>query len=419
MDNASHQYFKVYVPNIEAVLSSQTLPNLEALDWEDHVCPSQSCFQTLAYSTIKHLGIFRARIFEDFNLKLLESRTANGWPLRTLYLKFVPSFPSFSETNSSSLWEDVLCLCSRTLEDLTLVSNVDQANDAVTGNDSPKFPRLRRLKIYEPKLKDASTLEALVHDGLRYLDIDIYSGRIHVNFLQRRGNIPSLESFISYSRRDDELPDIFLRSNPQIKTLAFACALPETTIEYRILPVTNFTSLRLAWACSSITNSALQQISLLKSLKQVYLSAGATPQRLHDWPINHDNLRQHLCTLPLLEKMAFRGDIYPTGRGWSPNGTSYYIFSTHYSLNPESAAKWERSHRNRILVEANKYVNAMPALRWMYFGQLLMSVEVHNRPIKRKNGKMMKTWPRSAHMLSEERDDDEGLLNRTFGGFTY
>ncbi|KAL9582142.1 MAG: hypothetical protein Q9212_003467 [Teloschistes hypoglaucus] len=179
MEDATHQYFKVYVPKIEAALRSQTLSNLQVLDWEDNVCLSQSFFQTLACSTIKHLRIYRAQFFEDFTLELL------------------------------------------------------------------------------------------------------------------------------------------------------------------------------------------------------------------NW------------------------------HGWSQYGTPCYKSSTHHNIDAESEAEWEQGHRERMLFEANKYVKAMPALRWIYFGHLSMGVEVHDRRIKRKKGKMTKTWRRSAHILSDGRDDDEGLLNRTFGGSNF
>ncbi|KAL8668042.1 MAG: hypothetical protein Q9202_000020 [Teloschistes flavicans] len=419
MVTAAHLFFKVYVPKIEAILDRQILPNLELLYWEDAVTLPRSFFQRLAHSTIKHLKIRRAKIDEEFAIEFREPGTAIGWPLRTLHLEIAPNFWVPEDISTYSLCESILRLCSRTLEDLTLIPMNGEEEYAFTGNNIPQFPSLRRLCTHNAK---SSMLEVLVHDDLRYLNIELGLDAVRTDFLGRRGNIPSFESFIWYPSSENTIPDRFLRANRQIQTLAFTSAFSEIIIESRIFPIicpnfTNLTSLQLKWTCTFIPVSAQQQISLLKSLKQIHLSAGNHFGWQRDWLIDHNSLRQNLCTLPLLEKMAFSRDSYPTGFPWLSH-ESYYSHSSYPDTSSEFSAKWERSHRRRMIFEANKYVNVMPALRWMYFGQLPMSVEVLDRPLKRKRGRTMKTWLRSAHVLSNGRDDCWTLLHKIFEGHT-
>lgn len=74
-------------------------------------------------------------------------------------------------------------------------------------------------------------------------------------------------------------------------------------------------------------------------------------------------------------------------------------------LMANEADRWERRHRQRMLAEANKYVDILPKLVWMYFGELPMEVEPADQ-----------IGPSVVRPLSDGRDSCYTLLKRIFGG---
>ncbi|KAL8684325.1 MAG: hypothetical protein Q9218_008339, partial [Villophora microphyllina] len=97
--------------------------------------------------------------------------------------------------------------------------------------------------------------------------------------------------------------------------------------------------------------------------------------------------------MPVLEKMAFNRDGYPIE---DPMLSPYDYYSQPYQEGSAFAARWERNHRKRMLIEVNKYVNVMPKLEWMCFGKIPMKVDLNDRPKKRGRGKKRKVHTRSA-----------------------
>ena len=405
--DASNAFFGQYIASIEAILNFAVLPHLELLDWKDKIVLQRSFFETLALSPVKYLKLFRVAIDHQFNITLQEPFTTYQWPLRTLYLELGPHYGLVGEVSTSPLSESILRLCSPTLEDLILRSTCDHEDPYAftdpTVDALPQFPNLRRLCIQYVNLKDSTVLQALVQDGLRYLEVDFIDA-IYAKFFEHRGTIPTLETFV-WTGYPDESPYQFLQENPQIATLALPMAVSSTTLEEKIVPLLidrfrNLTSLSLVWQGVSIPDSAMQKIALLKTLKQIHLSAGNQFGWKHDWLINHESLRHYLRALPLLEKIAFSRDCYDSLFSLEPQGT-YYLEVEDVGNRAES------QHRQRILDEASKYVSAFDRLGWIYFGQIPMNVDTRHRPAMR-----------NVRALSEERDSCYTLLSKFFGGTT-
>ena len=410
MVNASNAFFGHYVPSIQAILNSVSLPHLELLDWEDKICLSPSFFETLALSPIKHLKLFRVAVDSTFSIVLRESPATYSWPLRTLYLELYPHIDVIGEISTSLLVGSILRLCSPTLEELIL-KTMFQCQDAYTFHNAPtdtvpRFSKLRRLSIGFVEFKDSSMLEAFLQDSLQHLEVGWTWTPVYVDFFDRRGTIPSLQTFVWNGLKAAAPPYKFLKENPQIAALALPASNPGTLLEQKIVPLLvsrfrNLTSLHLVWEDAPIPDSALQEIGSLKTLRQIHLSAGEQCGWKHTWLINHNALRRHLRTLPLLKKIAFSRDTYNySGISWLST-ESYYTGVEHLGKGGESR------HRRRILKLANKYVSAMSKLEWIFFGKIPMAVE-----IKKLHGK------RRAVALSEERDSCYTLLRSIFGGGT-
>lgn len=96
--------------------------------------------------------------------------------------------------------------------------------------------------------------------------------------------------------------------------------------------------------------------------------------------------------------MAFSRDSY------LPLGEFYYAQAESYARTRTQSWEWERGHRQRMLDEAKKYIDVMPKLQWLYFGQIPMGVVSDQR------------GPKTVRPLFEERDDCYTLLKRMFGG---
>jgi len=409
MQKATTAFFDGYILSIQAVLNSMVLPHLELLNWEDKISLPPSFFETLALSPIKHLKLSRVAVDYQFSIAMKEPFSTCKWPLRTLHLDLNPRIDLIKEISISALGESILRLCSPTLEELTL-QTIDRSDayaftDATIGT-IPKFPNIRRLNIGSVRLEDSSILEALVQDSLRFLEVGWAWDPIYVDYFKRRGTITSLETLVwnrCHLIGEVEVPYEFLLKNPHIATLAIPQPLPSTVLETEIIPLlvnyfTRLTSLNLVWKDISIPDSALHEIGSLKTLKQIHLSANTHTGWKHDWIINHDSLRRHLRNLPLLTKMAFSLDSY------EPMRESYYQQPQNFGMTRMETCEWERGHRQRMLDEANKYIDVMPKLQWMYFGQIPMGV------------KSEQPGSKIVRPLFKERDDCYTLLKRMFGG---
>lgn len=412
MVDASSAFYDTYIPCIRHILNPIVLPHLELLDWEDRISLSQSFFEALAVSRIKYLRLFRVPLKQEFDIAAQLSSVTFNWPLRTLHLELYPHHRFYGKLSTSPLGSSILRLCSPTLEDLKLrtmeIDDYYSFGDS-TINPLPRFPHLRNLDIGRVGFKDSSMLEALVQSNLRYLQIGSHWNSVYMDFFEKIGTLPALNTFVWDGYLSDEPPCSFLHANSHIKKLTFLYAVSSVNLETKIVPLLeknfrNLASLRMIWKGKSIAKSALRGICTLKTLKQVSLSAGEQYGWKHDWVINHDCLRHYLSSLPLLERLAFSRDSYSFED--SRLGVESY-YSQVDILETDDSEKWEHRHRQRMLDEANKYVSVMPRLEWIYLGQIPMSVE---------KGDL--AGSKCVRALSETRDGCWTFLRKMFGGST-
>jgi hypothetical protein len=409
LKSASQAVFEVYFPLLQNLICDPAiLPHLELLDWEDKIDLSKSFFNALSRSNIQHLKVFRVGIAEEFKLELSSPLIKYEWPLRSLHLEISPSIGASDICNISPLCHSMLRLSACTLESLTWISQPWTVLDtfAVDNIDPPRFPRLCYLELSRLVFKDYATLGALVHDGIRVLNV-CGDTELTKKFFSTRGRIPSLKVFVWDG--PESPPTEFLQSNVQLSKLSMGYRLPNDVIE-ELLPILSssfytLTSLYICWHSDSIPDSALKTIATLKTLRQLHLTAGEQLGWRHSWLINHNKMLKILSPLSSLEKLAFSRDTYQHKR-YNSQPTETYYFDMVIDLEQrgdETAPAWEEMHRNRMLREADKYVWEMPKLTWLYFGQLPMEVK------SRSDGSR---WPVP---LSEERDDCWTLLKQMFG----
>lgn len=415
--SAYNMFFCNYLPIIESVLSDRTtMPYLELLDWEDKIVLPCSFFNALARSSIRHLKLFRVQLEEEFEIELPKALSSYGWPLRSLYLEVGSCLSKKEKINTSMLCTSMLRLCAPTLESFRWESafTPDECSFWTTTPDSvPSFASIRDLALEYVQVADPSILIALVQDRLRTLKTDIAENPIYTTFFQKRGSIPALQTFIwSALRMPVTQPLDFLRANAHLLKLRLECPTPGSFLDSQLLPLlsisfSKLTSLSLVWEDTNISNSALETISSLRTLKQIHLSAGNQFGWRHNWLITHGLIRKQLRKLTCLGKIAFSRDSYSDGQ--LPSTCDYYyedkFFWRHRPITPEiREKKWERIHRKRMLIEANRYIRKMPRLKWLYFGQIPMSVE-----------KLQGAEGKHAVALSYERDDCSTLLSNIFG----
>ena len=406
LNAASQAVFDVYFPRIQKLVCDPTIfRQLELLDWEDKIVLPKSFFNALPLSTIQHLKLFRTSITEEFKLELGSSLPTRGWPLHSLHLE-IQSTIRGKACDISPLCHSMLRLSASTLESLTwdtgpLVAELDTF--AVDKIDSPTFPRLRYLELNWIDFKDCATLEALVHDGLRVLNVQLSgSSKVEEEFFSTRGCIPSLKVFVWHGHKSLSLPAEFLKSNNQLSKLSMDYQAPSYVLENDLLPILSdsfraLTSLQLTWESDSIPESSLKTIATLKTLRQLHLSAGCQFGWKHTWLVNHNTMLKALSPLSSLKKLAFSRDTYQHKYSWV-SAETYYIDKI-----VGRGETWEEVHQDRMLREADKYVWEMPNLSWVYLGQLPMKIK------RRPNGT---GWP---VLLSTERDDCWTLLKQMFG----
>ena len=315
-DDASAIFFDLYMPTIENLLSSRAvLPHLESLDCEDICLFPSSFFNGLINSNLRHLKFFRSAIKEDFELHFPQGHSKQ-WPLQTLHLEIIASFGKKSRTTATSrLSMSILRACAKTLESLTWGSSL-RDNKALTfsSNSDPAlcFDKLRYVKLAWELNPDSTILEALVHDGLEALEVNL-EHQSTIDFFKHRGKIPSLVTFISPSLKEYGYLK-FLRSNSQLSKLGFILSSPAALLEGQLLPLlsksfSNLASLSLSWSENTISESAIQCISTLTSLKQLQLGAGQQYGWKCEWLIDHTIMRKHLAKLPYLTKLAIKRDL--------------------------------------------------------------------------------------------------------------
>lgn len=406
MVDASNAFFGRYIPAIANAVAA--LPHLELLHWEDMAALPRSLFEGLSRSTIKHLKFERVMVDKEFSIG---GSSTIQWPLRTLHLDIIPSMKSYDTVSTSTLIASILHLTSSALEDLTIQTITDKGPLTFDVGKIPLFPNLRRLAIGRLHLEDSSVLDALMSDSLRHLAVRSW-GPMYVAFFKRRGTIPYLESFTWEGFRDNTPPMEFMKANTKLSLFAMPKPSSSIVLETQIIPLLSrdfkdLTSLSLVWGSLVIPESALATISSMKTLNQINLSAGLQHGWKHDWLIDHESMRHHLRTLPLLERIAYSRDSYRDDL--DPSGGEYYLRSGRFKSQAKfkQAVRWERKHLTHVLGEADQYAHIIPRLQWIYFGKIPMFVESN-----------LEFGPKRVYPECQKRDECWTLLRQMFGGWT-
>ncbi|GAD96123.1 hypothetical protein PVAR5_4772 [Paecilomyces variotii No. 5] len=438
---ASSLYFDKYLPAIERILSS--LPHLRRLEWRDPIPVDYGFFESLIKSNIQSLKLLDIEPMWYYQLDMLKKLPTESWRLRTLYLQL----SDFSEDDKPELHRypplsiTIIRACAETLESLTwVVEGPTKSRDppVPTYCDSTvqPFPKLRELTLIRNTwlLYPPTILHALIPPSeeclLRSLCIDpedmVVSG-----LLDKRGKIPSLEQLELYNTTPG-LPMDFILANDQLSKLSFRFPMSSEFMRLKLLPAlshsfNNLTSLHLTWDTDFIPRDDLEIIGAIKGLEQVWFSAGSQTGRYYDWLIDHQAMRETFLRLPKLRKFAFSRDSYlsssstPVERYYFERYTVEVMRATEdadqflqgrsrHNMSFPKLCKmiWEGLHRDRMLSEAQKYIDELPnhPLEWMYFGQIPMDV-------KRVSG-CKKAYP-SFH----KRDDCLTYLRKMFNWDTY
>lgn len=409
---AHNAFFGSYIPSIQDLLADRSvLPHLELLDWEENIALQPLFYDAIANSTIQHLKLYRVRVDKVFTVSPPLSRLSGSWPLRSLHLEIVPAMSNL-DLDVSGLCTSILQVCAPNLQSLTWANCGLKPLHTDGLDSSTRFPSLRHLRIAYQILTNNCLLQSFVHDELSSLDMDINRSSACTEFFDRRGRVPALKIFVWSSSHLPESQSLaFLEANHQIIKLSMPRAASATLLEDRILPLlaqsfSNLTSLSLVWDSLKIPDQAMEHISQIATLEQLHLSAGYQSGWRHDWLIDHQIMRKYLRNLPMLGKIAFSRDSY--SNGFTASCERYYVngWRRFGDIRDENHAKesFEEDHRQRIVQVADGYVEEMPQLKWLYFGQIPMAVE-HCSESKRK----------TARPLTNERDDCWTLLREMFG----
>lgn len=409
---AYHALFGTYYTSIQDLLSNRTvLPHLELLDWEDRITLQPSFFDAIVQSTIQHLKIFRIRVDKLFTIEMPTFQPSRSWRLRTLYLEVMPAMSNL-KLDVSCVCTSILRACAPTLQSLTWDTCSRNPINTNGLGPCPRFPSLRHLRLAFLRFADVCYLSELVHDELTSLAVDTNSSSTSSAFFDSRGQIPALKTLVWDASHLPESQSIaFLKANPQISKLSIPNATPKTLLEDRILPLlaqsfANLTSLSLVWDDLSIPFQAMESIIKIITLQQLHLSAGTQLGWRHDWLIDHQTMRKYLRHLPLLKRIAFSRDSY--SNGITVVCESYYVDGLRSIEDVRNSNHtreiFEEDHRQSTLREADDYLEEMPRLEWLYFGQIPMKVE-----------QSLERGRRIARPLATERDSCWTLLQEMFG----
>ena len=408
---AYHAIFGTYYTSIQDLLSNRTvLPHVELLDWEDKITLQPSFFDAIAQSTIQHLKLYRIRVDKLFTIDTGPLRPSRSWPLRSLYLEVLPATSNLT-LDASCLCTSILQACAPTLQYLTWDTCSRNPIHTDGLGPGPRFPSLRHLRLAFLRFADVCYLSELVHDELNSLDVDTNSSSASSQFFDLRGRIPALKTFVWKSNLPASQSLAFLKANPQFSKLSIPNAAPATLLDDRILPLlaqsfANLTSLSLVWDGLSIPFQAMETITKITTLQQLHLSAGCQWGWRYDWLIDHGIMRRYLRDLPLLKKIAFSRDSY--SNGITPSCERYYVDGLRSMEDVRNRnhtrEMFEEDHRQSTLREADDYLEEMPRLEWLYFGQIPMDVK-----------QSLERGKRIARPLATERDGCWTLLQEMFG----
>lgn len=263
----------------------------------------------------------------------------------------------------------------------------------------PIFTKLHCLDIRNIGFLDDISLKCFLQAPLSRLAMNVANGSA-VNLLSQRGCIQTLKTLLCirpWPQTENDNVLGFLANNPRLAKLSLHVPNHTPSLDERILRLlsTNFTSLSslsVRWNSNSdLEDSILIQLAQIQSLEQLHIRLNNEDHPYDLWPINHSRMREALYSLPSLKRIAFSSDSYPITTSDLADIDRYYeaqalqdeVSAAMFeddpefeNIGPEDAKEilWRRQHEKAMLREAKKYVEVMPKLEWIYFGQLGMEI---------------------------------------------
>lgn len=458
-------YVAAFRTPILAALEQQTMPNLEALSWDDGVCLDDTFCSIVAHLPIRHLKLSRVNIAEPYRFEPpmapptmpLESLSF-GARLCTdeLHREEGTNDASTSENrNFSPSIATLLRRCSATLGRLSFSLMAFENRQPISfGQECINFPRLRHLDLSSLiGTPDAVAWSSLLSAPLRHLSLPYNtSDPVFRQCLSASQPFRDLETLVMPHLNEEENLD-FISRHPHARKLSLTQGESQQ-IDLRLIPLisngrwSNLTSLSLAWKkpeveeqiqpeTAALTAASLAAIGRIESLEQLCLSAVDCFGCHNHWLVDHDMVRSSLRGLTRLKRLAFARDTYMANNP-HPTLASAEPYYHYREVTPADRAHvlewlksggsdpgprqdgddddgdgpelgdneiWERAHCNRMIREAEKYAAALPQLEWIYCGQ---------RPMGVRNEETLRGITRVAVPLGETRDTCWTLLRRMF-----
>ncbi|KAG0632801.1 hypothetical protein HOY80DRAFT_897528 [Tuber brumale] len=306
---ASDGYFSIYTVQIASAIAS-ALPNLEELSLQDRAVAPEHLLGAIPASPIRTLKLGKISLAADDPISIPPGGA--GWGVESLELEVIRDLSSSSSRHTANFCKSVLEATSKSLERLVWRGHF---GDQQSFGQSTSFPKLRTLSLSLVSISDDTVLSSFFPSGdtstLRALSIDIQTERVRA-FLPTLGQIKTLQSLHCHYSSIPKDPDVsFIASNPQLKSLALSLHTNEYLTTTLLPTLTNFTfltSLSLMFGYSYIDLPALSCISKIKSLTQLWLSAGEQSGSAGDWEIDHDTILAILSPLQGLRRIAFTRD---------------------------------------------------------------------------------------------------------------
>ncbi|KAH0499582.1 hypothetical protein TgHK011_006763 [Trichoderma gracile] len=357
--------------------------------------------------------------------------------------------------------KSILQRCSATLERLTLVQKTLQGSRSFSfGHEKVDFGRLQYLNLsYYHDHPDTGAWCSLLSAPLRHLALPSRPTESLIQSLDACQPLRDLETLVvsclDYKAGKQAPPILdFISVHPHIRKLCIGNTDSQLMESY-LVPLlsdgrwSNLTSLSLEWRgpgtaeetepnVAEISAESLAAIGNIKSLQQLRLSAGQAFGWRHQWLIDHDLVRSGLRGLASLKRLALSRDTYTIPKeGFETRFEHYYEYRWVRREEQDDAMRrpdldtprppvrtedgltddlldvsdfdlgkiWERAHRNRMLLEAERYSHVLPSLEWIYCGQWPMGF----RNVQTPSGVGRISVP-----LSTERDSCRTLLGRMF-----
>jgi hypothetical protein len=399
LDHACDAFFGVYMPNISLIFSNAlVLPRLESLMWADQTPMNGTLLEAIVSLSLRYLVLQRVSIGEEVCFDVLRKHCR--WRLETLQLDLASS--PRKDIPTAPLVCGLLCLASPILKSLAWTSldigSTSFVQPPDLANDSPSFLRLKDVYIGDFTQYDPAWLDILVQPGgpspIRFLEINICRNEVVSDFFRKCGYLPNLEIFvwrcIAFKVTSPSLD--FLQANSHIRKLRIEGAM-HGLLEEKLLPLLtrrfgNLNSLSVRWPEDQnyIPATALDQLSNLRNLEQLCLSAGCQAGWRHSWVIDHNAMLDCLRHLTSLRKIAFCRDTY-TERIFNSqiegDPEQYYEDRTLRRLDTMLARPyfqegnidekldraWEMQHLHDMVKLAARYATILPELEWIYLGQ--------------------------------------------------